>query len=97
MHILITGANGYVGQRLSPVLVELGHRITCCVRSRQRFNKSLQVKGIRHCNFINVICCNLRSDRFRVLLFYFQSWVLALPKKISFPHVLFQKLKLCGC
>ena len=40
MHILITGANGYVGQRLAPVLVELGHRITCCVRSRQRFDTS---------------------------------------------------------
>jgi uncharacterized protein YbjT (DUF2867 family) len=37
MHILITGANGYIGQRLAPVLVEKGHRITCCVRSRQRF------------------------------------------------------------
>lgn len=38
MHILITGANGYIGQRLAPVLVEQGHRITCCVRSRQRFS-----------------------------------------------------------
>ncbi|MBO9203088.1 MULTISPECIES: SDR family oxidoreductase [Niastella] len=37
MHILITGANGYIGQRLAPVLVEQGHRITCCVRSRRRF------------------------------------------------------------
>ncbi|RAJ82292.1 uncharacterized protein YbjT (DUF2867 family) [Chitinophaga dinghuensis] len=38
MHILITGANGYIGQRLTSVLIEQGHRITCCVRSKKRFS-----------------------------------------------------------
>jgi uncharacterized protein YbjT (DUF2867 family) len=37
MNILITGANGYVGQRLIPVLLEAGHSLYCCVRNRQRF------------------------------------------------------------
>ncbi|NIG54530.1 SDR family oxidoreductase [Chitinophaga sp. Cy-1792] len=37
MHILITGANGYIGQRLAAVLAEQGHQITCCVRSKKRF------------------------------------------------------------
>lgn len=46
MHILITGANGYIGQRLAPVLVKQGHRITCCVRSRKRFNTSHLPAGV---------------------------------------------------
>lgn len=37
MTILLTGANGYIGQRLLPVLLEQGHTVYCCVRSRQRF------------------------------------------------------------
>ncbi|MBI5914079.1 MAG: SDR family oxidoreductase [Bacteroidetes bacterium] len=37
MKILITGANGYIGQRLIPVLIEQGHQLHCCVRNRKRF------------------------------------------------------------
>ena len=37
MNILVTGANGYIGQRLIPVLLEGGHTLYCCVRNRQRF------------------------------------------------------------
>jgi uncharacterized protein YbjT (DUF2867 family) len=37
MHILLTGANGYIGMRLLPVLVEAGHDVTCVVRDRNRF------------------------------------------------------------
>lgn len=39
MKILLTGANGYIGQRLIPVLLEQGHHITCCVRDKDRFNQ----------------------------------------------------------
>jgi uncharacterized protein YbjT (DUF2867 family) len=39
LNILLTGANGYIGQRLIPVLLEQGHHITCCVRDRDRFNQ----------------------------------------------------------
>jgi uncharacterized protein YbjT (DUF2867 family) len=35
--ILITGANGYIGQRLIPALLEQGHDLYCCVRNRERF------------------------------------------------------------
>lgn len=37
MKILLTGASGYIGKRLLPVLVEQGHEIICCVRDRRRF------------------------------------------------------------
>lgn len=36
MKILLTGANGYVGRRLLPELLELGHEVICCVRNRIR-------------------------------------------------------------
>ncbi len=32
MKILLTGATGYIGKRLLPVLIELGHEVVCCVR-----------------------------------------------------------------
>jgi uncharacterized protein YbjT (DUF2867 family) len=37
MKILITGANGYIGQRLIPGLLEEGHTLYCCVRDKKRF------------------------------------------------------------
>ncbi len=37
MNILVTGANGYIGQRLIPVLLDAGHRLYCCVRNKSRF------------------------------------------------------------
>ncbi|MBL7775215.1 MAG: SDR family oxidoreductase [Saprospiraceae bacterium] len=37
MNILLTGANGYIGQRLLPLLLHQGHTVYCCVRSRRRF------------------------------------------------------------
>jgi uncharacterized protein YbjT (DUF2867 family) len=44
MRILLTGATGYIGKRLLPVLVEKGHHVICCVRDKTRFNppKSLE-------------------------------------------------------
>jgi hypothetical protein len=34
MKILLTGATGYIGQRLLPVLLEEGHEVVCCVRDK---------------------------------------------------------------
>lgn len=38
MKILLTGATGYIGKRLLPVLIENGHQVVCCVRDANRFN-----------------------------------------------------------
>ena len=37
MKILLTGANGYIGKRLLPLLIELGHEVVCMVRDPRRF------------------------------------------------------------
>lgn len=37
MKILLTGANGYIGKRLLPVLLEEGHEVICMVRNKERF------------------------------------------------------------
>ncbi|MCH2194765.1 SDR family oxidoreductase [Kordia sp.] len=36
MRILLTGATGYIGKRLIPILLEMGHSLVCCVRDKQR-------------------------------------------------------------
>lgn len=38
MNVLLTGASGYIGKRLLPVLVDHGHQVFCCVRDKDRFN-----------------------------------------------------------
>lgn len=42
MKILITGANGYIGRRLIPVLLDQGHELFCCVRDQARFDWHLR-------------------------------------------------------
>ena len=38
MKILLTGATGYIAQRLLPVLLRNGNEVICCVRDRARFD-----------------------------------------------------------
>ena len=44
MKILLTGATGYIGKRLLPVLIEAGHEVVCCVRDAKRFNSPESLK-----------------------------------------------------
>ena len=37
MKILLTGATGYIGKRLLPVLIEQGHEVIVCTRDKTRF------------------------------------------------------------
>ena len=38
MKILITGANGYIGMRLLPLLLKMGHEVVCTVRNAERLS-----------------------------------------------------------
>jgi uncharacterized protein YbjT (DUF2867 family) len=45
MKILLTGATGYIGKRLLPLLVEEGHEVVCCVRDIDRFNPPASIRS----------------------------------------------------
>jgi uncharacterized protein YbjT (DUF2867 family) len=44
MKILLTGATGYIGKRLLPILVEQGHEVICCVRDKNRFYCPIELR-----------------------------------------------------
>ncbi|WP_299681619.1 SDR family oxidoreductase [uncultured Dokdonia sp.] len=43
--ILLTGATGYIGKRLLPILVEQGYHVLCCVRDVKRFSPPQSLKS----------------------------------------------------
>jgi uncharacterized protein YbjT (DUF2867 family) len=44
MKILLTGATGYIGKRVLPLLIQKGHHIVCCVRDKTRFTPPESLK-----------------------------------------------------
>ncbi len=44
MKVLLTGATGYIGKRLLPLLVNKGHHVVCCVRDKSRFSPPQSLK-----------------------------------------------------
>lgn len=45
MKILLTGANGYIGMRLLPLLLDAGHQVVCTVRDKNRLSVSPEVRA----------------------------------------------------
>ena len=45
MKVLLTGATGYIGKRLLPVLVNNGFEVVCCVRDINKFNPEKSIKA----------------------------------------------------
>ncbi len=44
MKVLLTGATGYIGKRLLPVLVDQGYDVICCVRDKNKFHPEEPIK-----------------------------------------------------
>ncbi len=57
MRILLTGATGYIGKRILPVLIENGHHVICCVRDPKRFNPPKSIKP-----FIEIITIDFLDE-----------------------------------
>ena len=45
MKILLTGANGYIGMRILPRLLQLGHEVICSVRDASRLSVDAETKA----------------------------------------------------
>jgi uncharacterized protein YbjT (DUF2867 family) len=45
MKVLLTGATGYIGKRLLPVLIDKGYHVICCVRDRKKFHPPESLLG----------------------------------------------------
>ncbi len=45
MKILLTGANGYIGMRLLPNLLEMGHEVVCAVRDEKRLSVDAKTRA----------------------------------------------------
>ncbi|MDR7370288.1 SDR family oxidoreductase [Flavobacterium aquidurense] len=66
MKILLTGATGYIGKRLLPILIEQGHDVICVVRDKNRFyypekfGKNIKVVEVDFLNPENLL--NIPSD-----------------------------------
>ncbi|MDN3588279.1 SDR family oxidoreductase [Pedobacter aquatilis] len=63
MKILLTGATGYIGKRLLPALIELGHEVVCVVRDKAR----IDIRAFKDAK-IEIIEANLiKSDTMQLL------------------------------
>lgn len=82
MKILLTGATGYIAQRLLPVLLDQGHHVICSVRDAARFNKS----KFAHQHQIEVIEADLLEPKS----------LLAFPKDIDAAYYLVHSMSAGG-
>jgi len=45
MKVLLTGATGYIGKRILPILIDRGYHLICCVRDKNKFYVADSIKG----------------------------------------------------
>ncbi len=59
MKILLTGATGYIGKRLLPILIAQGHQVVCCVRDKNRFY--CPIEFLEHVEVVEVDFLNIET------------------------------------
>ncbi|MBT8178326.1 MAG: SDR family oxidoreductase [Eudoraea sp.] len=76
MKILITGANGYIGMRLLPLLLKMGHEVVCTVRNAQRLSIDEEIRSkieIIEIDFLQDVVPNLLPRDIQVAYFLIHS------------------------
>lgn len=76
MKILLTGATGYIGKRLLPVLLQAGHEVTCIVRDKRRFQSQSTYQGklvLAEGDFLNPESLNIHKIEADVAFFLVHS------------------------
>jgi len=75
MKILLTGANGYIGRRIIPVLLDMGHQLICCVRDQNRTGFARNKEGIEifEVDFLKEIDLEKSPHDFDVAFFLIHS------------------------
>ena len=92
MKVLLTGATGYIGKRLLPVLIERGYEVVCCVRDKDRFNPSESVRSK-----IQIIEVDLLDAKSLEKHPYGHRWgLLFSPFHVKFWRLYFFRKKMCN-
>jgi uncharacterized protein YbjT (DUF2867 family) len=76
MKILITGANGYIGMRLLPQLLEMGHEVVCTVRNAERLSIDEEIRSqieIIEIDFLEEVKAGLIPEDIEVAYFLIHS------------------------
>jgi uncharacterized protein YbjT (DUF2867 family) len=76
MRILLTGATGYIGKRLMPLLLRQGHEVIACVRDASRFEIPAGWAGqveVFEADFLNVVDLSQAPKRFDVAFYLIHS------------------------
>ncbi len=76
MKILVTGANGYIGMRLLPLLLKMGHEVVCTVRNAERLSIDEETRcqiEIIEIDFLQDVVPNLLPKDIEVAYFLIHS------------------------
>ena len=76
MKILITGANGYIGMRLLPLLLKMGHEVVCTVRNAERLSIDEETRSqieVIEIDFLKDVVPNLLPKDIEVAYFLIHS------------------------
>ena len=84
MKILVTGANGYIGMRLLPYLVQSGHEVYCAVRDPERLSVNEALRKQLHLITIDFLHTTEKILCQKTLMLPIISSILCPPTLVTF-------------